>query len=111
LSDADHKPWNESSDGDGGTLMAQHDDFGLIKQIVAAGGHKQLIAELDRDKISAPGRARLVEGLHDNRQRSVLSSDGTRPSSCLALLKFQNPSKASSPLPGEVSWAQELFLE
>jgi hypothetical protein len=62
LSDADHKPWNESSDGDGGTLvMAQPDDFGLIKQIVAAGGHKQLIAELDRDKISAPGRARLVE--------------------------------------------------
>jgi len=62
LSDADHKPWNESSDGDGGTLViAQRDDFALIKQIVAAGGHKQLIAELDRDKISAPGRARLVE--------------------------------------------------
>jgi hypothetical protein len=30
--------------------MAQPDDFKLIKQIVAAGGHKHTIGELDRDK-------------------------------------------------------------
>jgi uncharacterized protein DUF3860 len=36
--------------------MAQPDDFKLIKQIVAAGGHKQVTGELDRDKYQ-----RLVE--------------------------------------------------
>ena len=36
--------------------MAQPDDFKLIKQIVAAGGHKHMIGELDRDKYQ-----RLVE--------------------------------------------------
>jgi hypothetical protein len=36
--------------------MAQPDDFKLIKQIVAAGGHKQVAGELDRDKYQ-----RLVE--------------------------------------------------
>ncbi len=36
--------------------MAQPDDFKLIKQIVAAGGHKHLAGELDRDKYQ-----RLVE--------------------------------------------------
>ncbi len=36
--------------------MAQPDDFRLIKQIVAAGGHKLMTGELDRDKYQ-----RLVE--------------------------------------------------
>ena len=36
--------------------MAQPDDFKLIKQIVAAGGHKHITDELDRDKYQ-----RLVE--------------------------------------------------
>ena len=36
--------------------MAQPDDFRLIKQIVAAGGHKHMTGELDRDKYQ-----RLVE--------------------------------------------------
>ena len=36
--------------------MAQPDDFKLIKQIVAAGGHKHMTSELDRDKYQ-----RLVE--------------------------------------------------
>ena len=36
--------------------MAQPDDFKLIKQIVAAGGHKHMIGEPDRDKYQ-----RLVE--------------------------------------------------
>ena len=36
--------------------MAQPDDFKLIKQIVAAGGHKYMTGELDRDKYQ-----RLVE--------------------------------------------------
>lgn len=36
--------------------MAQSDDFKLIKQIVAAGGHKHVTGELDRDKYR-----RLVE--------------------------------------------------
>lgn len=36
--------------------MAQPDDFKLIKQIVAAGGHKHMIGELDRNKYQ-----RLVE--------------------------------------------------
>jgi hypothetical protein len=36
--------------------MAQPDDFKLIKQIVAAGGHKHMIGEVDRDKYH-----RLVE--------------------------------------------------
>jgi hypothetical protein len=36
--------------------MAQPDDFKLIKQIVAAGGHKHMIGEVDRDKYQ-----RLVE--------------------------------------------------
>jgi hypothetical protein len=36
--------------------MAQPDDFKLIKQIVATGGHKHTIGELDRDKYQ-----RLVE--------------------------------------------------
>jgi hypothetical protein len=35
------------SDSDGGALvMAQPDDFKLIKQIVSAGGHRHLIGEL-----------------------------------------------------------------
>jgi hypothetical protein len=43
--------------GDGGALkMAQPDDFKLIKQIVAAGGHKHMTGEVDRDKYQ-----RLVE--------------------------------------------------
>jgi hypothetical protein len=47
----------ECSDGDGGALvMAQPDDFKLIKQIVAAGGHKYITGELDRYKYQ-----RLVE--------------------------------------------------
>ena len=36
--------------------MAQPDDFKLIKRIVAAGGHKHMIGEPDRDKYQ-----RLVE--------------------------------------------------
>jgi DUF3860-like len=36
--------------------MAQPEDFKLIKQIVATGGHKHLMGELDRDKYQ-----RLVE--------------------------------------------------
>ena len=36
--------------------MAQPDDFKLIKEIVAAGGHKQVTGKLDRDKYQ-----RLVE--------------------------------------------------
>ena len=36
--------------------MAQADDFKLIKQIVAAGGHKHVVGEVDRDKYQ-----RLVE--------------------------------------------------
>jgi len=36
--------------------MAQPDDFKLIKQIVAAGGHKNVTGELARDKYQ-----RLVE--------------------------------------------------
>jgi hypothetical protein len=36
--------------------MAQPDDFKLIKQIVAAGGHKHVTGGLDRDKYQ-----RLVE--------------------------------------------------
>jgi hypothetical protein len=36
--------------------MAQPDDFKLIKQIVAAGGHKHMTGELDREKYR-----RLVE--------------------------------------------------
>ena len=36
--------------------MVQSDDFKLIKQIVAAGGHKHIIGEVDRDKYQ-----RLVE--------------------------------------------------
>jgi len=36
--------------------MAQPDDFKLIKQIVAGGGHKHLIGDVDRDKYQ-----RLVE--------------------------------------------------
>ncbi|MGY8685087.1 hypothetical protein Q2941_46200 [Bradyrhizobium sp. UFLA05-153] len=44
-------------DGDSGALaMAQPDDFKLIEQIVAAGGHKHMTGELDRDKYQ-----RLVE--------------------------------------------------
>jgi len=47
----------ECSNGDGGALVvAQPDDFKLIKQIVAAGGHKQVIGELDPHKYQ-----RLVE--------------------------------------------------
>jgi hypothetical protein len=30
--------------------IAQPDDFELIKQMVAAGGHKRVTGELDRDK-------------------------------------------------------------
>jgi hypothetical protein len=41
---------------DGAFVMAQTDDFKLIKQIVAAGGHKHVTGELDRDKYQ-----RLVE--------------------------------------------------
>jgi hypothetical protein len=41
---------------DGAFVMAQPDDFKLIKQIVATGGHKHTIGELDRDKYQ-----RLVE--------------------------------------------------
>jgi hypothetical protein len=37
-------------------VMAQPDDFKLIKQIVAAGGHKHMTGEVDRDKYQ-----RLVE--------------------------------------------------
>jgi len=36
--------------------MAQPDDFKLIKQIVAAGGHKHMTGKLDHDKYQ-----RLVE--------------------------------------------------
>jgi hypothetical protein len=36
--------------------MAQPDEFKLVKQIVAAGGHKHISGELDRDKYQ-----RLVE--------------------------------------------------
>ncbi len=36
--------------------MARPDDFKLIKQIVAAGGHKHMTGEVDRDKYQ-----RLVE--------------------------------------------------
>jgi hypothetical protein len=36
--------------------MAQADDFKLVKQIVAAGGHKHVVGEVDRDKYQ-----RLVE--------------------------------------------------
>jgi uncharacterized protein DUF3860 len=36
--------------------MAQPDDFKLVKQIVATGGHKHMIGETDRDKYQ-----RLVE--------------------------------------------------
>ena len=43
-------------DDDGALVMAQPDDFKLIKQIVAAGGHKHMIGELDHDKYR-----RLVE--------------------------------------------------
>jgi hypothetical protein len=54
--------------GDGGALiMAQPDEFKSIKQIVAAGGHKHMIGEVDRDQISAPGRVALVESLRDKR--------------------------------------------
>jgi hypothetical protein len=37
-------------------LMAQSDDFKLVKQIVAAGGHKHVVGGVDRDKYQ-----RLVE--------------------------------------------------
>jgi hypothetical protein len=37
-------------------MMAQPDDFKLIKRIVAAGGHKHVTGDLDRDKYQ-----RLVE--------------------------------------------------
>ena len=37
-------------------VKAQPDDFKLIKQIVATGGHKHMIGELDRDRYQ-----RLVE--------------------------------------------------
>jgi len=40
----------------GALIMAQPDDFKLIKQIVATGGHKHMIGELDRDRYQ-----RLVE--------------------------------------------------
>ena len=36
--------------------MAEPDDFKLIKQIVAAGGHQHMMGEVDRDKYQ-----RLVE--------------------------------------------------
>jgi hypothetical protein len=41
----------ECSDGDRGAFaVAQPDDFKMIRQIVAAGGHKHVTGELDRDK-------------------------------------------------------------
>ena len=43
-------------DDDGALVMAQPDDFKLMKQIVATGGHKHMIGELDRDRYQ-----RLVE--------------------------------------------------
>jgi hypothetical protein len=35
---------------DGALIMAQPDDFKLIREIVAAGGHKKTVDEFDRPK-------------------------------------------------------------
>jgi hypothetical protein len=66
-------------------LMAQSDDFKLVKQIVAADGHKHVVGGVDRDKYQ-----RLVElGWLDSFPTNI-ESYRARESSRLTLLKAES---------------------